>query len=359
MKSRERATAALSLRIPDRVPIFDIVDYPIIKEITGKEMGLTRKTAKNDLQTMAECNRKLGLDFFVYYAGYGASEVRAVKYLKEKTYVDEWGAIRRELDLPVLEPAYVGGSIKSEEDFDNFQPPDPQDYASTIVDLQSVLKKIQEDLLLVGGTLGGFTIGMEMRGIANFLIDCHRRPDFARRIMDMTYRFNIEIAKAFAEIGADAILYDDDYADTRGPLIPPRIWRELVKPFQNRFVKECKRRGLWVIEHSDGNLNPILEELIAPKLDALHPIEPNAMKIGQVKREFGDRICVIGNVDCGNTMTLGSEDDVRREVRRCIDEASAGGGYVLSSSNSLHWRIPVVNILAMVDEAKKYGEYRA
>lgn len=112
-----------------------------------------------------------------------------------------------------------------------------------------------------------------------------------------------------------------------------------------------------MIEHSDGNLNPILSDLIEPGLNGLHPIEPAAMKISSVKQQFGDRICVIGNVDCGNTMTLGTEDDVRRDVRRCIDEASAGGGHVLSASNTLHWQIPVRNVLAMVDEAKKYGRY--
>jgi uroporphyrinogen decarboxylase len=196
-----------------------------------------------------------------------------------------------------------------------------------------------------------------MRGIANFLIDCHRKPQFAKKIMDMRHKFNMQVAKALADVGAEVILYDDDYADLKGPLLSPKIWRELVKPYQHDFVREFRKRGLWVIEHSDGNLTPILSDLVEPGLSGLHPIEPAAMEISDVKRKFGDRICVIGNVDCGNTMTLGTEDDVRRDVRRCIDEASPGGGHVLSASNTLHWQIPVRNVLAMVDEAKKYGRY--
>ena len=351
--------AALDLKIPDRVPIFDIaVDYPIVKAITGKEIALTAQTIENDLKVMAECNSKLGLDFFVYYPGYGISESGKVNYIKEKTYIDSWGAIRKELDFPAYEHLYIGGSIKNEEDYANFHFPDPQKAIDALLDVERTLKEIQEHLLLVGGVVGGFTTGMEMRGVANFLIDCHRNPQFAKRIMDTVYSFNIEIAKAFADIGVDVVLYDDDYADLKGPLLAPKIWRDLVKPYQNSFVKEFRKRGLWAIEHSDGNLNLILDDLIEPGLSGLHPIEPLAMKIGEVKKRYGSRICLIGNVDCGNTMTLGTEEDVRRDVRRCIDEASAGGGHILSASNSLHWQIPVRNVLAMADEAKRYGRYQ-
>ena len=71
----------------------------------------------------------------------------------------------------------------------------------------------------------------------------------------------------------------------------------------------------------------------------------------------GDRIALLGAVDCVHVLPFGSEEDVRRDVRRCIDAAARGGGYVLSSSNSIHSNVKAENILTMVDEAKNYGKY--
>jgi uroporphyrinogen decarboxylase len=81
------------------------------------------------------------------------------------------------------------------------------------------------------------------------------------------------------------------------------------------------------------------------------------MDLGDVKAKYGDRICLLGNVDCKYVLPYGSGDDVRRDVRRCIDAAGKNGGFVLTSSNSMHSNVKVENIYTMVDEARKYGKY--
>jgi uroporphyrinogen decarboxylase len=86
-------------------------------------------------------------------------------------------------------------------------------------------------------------------------------------------------------------------------------------------------------------------------------MEPGAMDIAEVKERYGDRIFVGGNVDCRIVLPYGSEAEVRRDVRRAIDAASSGGGHILMSSNSLHANVKAANVLAMIDEARKYGKY--
>jgi uroporphyrinogen decarboxylase len=81
------------------------------------------------------------------------------------------------------------------------------------------------------------------------------------------------------------------------------------------------------------------------------------MDLADVKRRFGDRIFLRGNVDCVHILPYGSEEDVRRDVRRCIDAAAEGGGFILSDSNSLHSNVKTENIKFMVDEARRYGRY--
>jgi uroporphyrinogen decarboxylase len=196
-----------------------------------------------------------------------------------------------------------------------------------------------------------------MRGMSNFLLDCHLNPNFAREIMEMVHAYSVEVASALADVGVDVVLYDDDYSESKGPFVSPETWRKLVKPFYCTFVEKFKKRGLFVMLHSDGNVTPLMEDLLEPGIDALNPIEPGAMQLRKVKETYGDRICLVGNVDCGNIMTLGTEEDVRSDVRRCIREASPGGGHILSNSNSLHWQIPTKNAIAMLEEAKRYGRY--
>ncbi|RLG07058.1 MAG: hypothetical protein DRN59_01955 [Thaumarchaeota archaeon] len=76
-----------------------------------------------------------------------------------------------------------------------------------------------------------------------------------------------------------------------------------------------------------------------------------------MKERYGDKVCIMGNVDCRYVLPFGSEEEVRREVRRCIDAAAKNGGYILTSSNSLHANVKPENIMIMVDEARRYGRY--
>lgn len=358
LSPRERAVRALCLEEPDRIPLFDLaVDLPIVKDVTGKALALTRKTIEKDLKSMAECNRKLGLDFFVYYPSYGLAEEGELSRIDERTFVDVWGGIRRKLDFPTLFSMYVDGSIKTQDDFEKFEAPSVNKTIESIKKVERTLKSISEEMFLVGAAVGGFEIGLEMRGIAKGLTDYYLNPGLTEKILEMVHKFNMEVTPALIDAGAEAVIYDDDYADTKSTMLSPTHWRKFVRPTHDEFVRTFKKRGVFVLEHSDGNLIPIIEDMMAPGLDALHPIEPQAMDIESVKERYGDKICVIGNVDCGNTMVRGSEEDVRRDVRRCIDQASPGGGQILSASNTLNWQIPTRNVLAMMHEGKRYGKY--
>ena len=111
------------------------------------------------------------------------------------------------------------------------------------------------------------------------------------------------------------------------------------------------------MKHTDGNINPILDDIIGTGVDGLHPIETGVMDLSEVKENYGEEVCVLGNIDCRYVLPFGTEDDVRRDVRRSINEGGKGGGYVLTSSNSLHANVKVDNIFTMVDETRKYGRY--
>jgi uroporphyrinogen decarboxylase len=112
------------------------------------------------------------------------------------------------------------------------------------------------------------------------------------------------------------------------------------------------------IKHTDGCLWPILDDIVGAGIDALDPLEPIAgMDIGRVKALYGDRIAVVGNVDCGELLCRGTTDEVVAAVKETIAKASPGGGHVLASSNSIHPAVNPQNYRAMVEAAREFGRY--
>ncbi|MBS7622140.1 hypothetical protein KEJ39_00475, partial [Candidatus Bathyarchaeota archaeon] len=214
------------------------------------------------------------------------------------------------------------------------------------------------DITVVAMCHSVITAPFQMRGGIDKLIqDLYRQPDFAKKLIEKVFRFQIRTVKRFVECGVDVVIEGDDLADIKGPMFSPKIFREFFFPYIRRFIEECHSHNIPVMKHSDGNLYPILEELISLGYDGLHPIEPAVMDLADVKRRYGDRIFLRGNVDCVHILPHGSEEDVRRDVRRCIDAAAEGGGFILSDSNSLHSNVKTENIKFMVDEARRYGRY--
>jgi uroporphyrinogen decarboxylase len=166
------------------------------------------------------------------------------------------------------------------------------------------------------------------------------------------------MAKEVAACGADFVWTGDDYAYTEGPLMSPESFREIFCPGLHRVMHGYKALGLYVIKHTDGNLWPILDMIVDSGIDCLDPIDPVAgMDIAQVKAKYGHRIAIKGNVDCAQTLTSGSVEEVVAETKEALRQGMPGGGFILSSSNSIHSGVKPENYVAMLETLKQYGTY--
>jgi uroporphyrinogen decarboxylase len=131
-----------------------------------------------------------------------------------------------------------------------------------------------------------------------------------------------------------------------------------VLPYFEKMVRLCKDNGVYVIKHCDGNIWPALEMTVNTGIDGINPIEPAAgMDIGEVKQKYGDRVCLMGNIDCGNLLWRGSVDEVVRTVKDTIRKAAPGGGYALMSSNSITSVVRPENLRAMWETTWEFGTY--
>jgi len=368
MSHRERILTAIDLREPDMVPITDLaLDPPIIEKITGKKMegfsyvGGSRgkkpwENSRKEILALLEACRRLDFDAVNIEDYVLTSKEYFPVFIDNETFVDEWGRIMK-IRPDTKTTWWFGGTIDTPESIENWNPPEASS-PGRIELLERLIKENKGELAVMGYTHIAFHFAWQVRGGIDRLIkDMYLNPNLARKLLDKVFSSSFELAKLMMDTGVDILAVGDDYADSHGPLLSPKLFREFELPYIRAVCNEAKRRGIPLWKHSDGNLYPIIDDLITAGISGLHPIEPPVMNLAAIKEKYGDKIFLAGNVDCRHILPYGTEEDVRTYVRGCIDAAARGGGYVLTSSNSLHANVKVQNIYAMVDEARKYGKY--
>jgi uroporphyrinogen decarboxylase len=141
-------------------------------------------------------------------------------------------------------------------------------------------------------------------------------------------------------------------------MVSPKHTARFIAPSLKQVVDYCHSRKVPCLKHTDGNIWNIFEIIIGTGVDAIHPIDPLAgMDLGEVKVKYGDKLCLMGNVDCGELLSWGTKEEVREIVKDCIRKAGKGGGYICMSSNVIHAAVNPENYIEMVQSVREYGRY--
>ena len=144
-------------------------------------------------------------------------------------------------------------------------------------------------------------------------------------------------------------------AVTQAPFLSPAQFAEFITPYLAKLIQGYRDLGFYVIKHTDGNIMPVLDQLVQSNPHALHSLDPQAgVDIAQVKRLYGDRVCLIGNVDCG-LLSTGTEEEVRQSARYALRHGMPGGGYIFSTSNCIYTGMPLVRYETMLDVWRQEG----
>jgi uroporphyrinogen-III decarboxylase len=161
------------------------------------------------------------------------------------------------------------------------------------------------------------------------------------------------VAERVCRLGFDVFVSTDDMAFNTAPFFSPAVFRDLVLPRYQRVAKQITLP--WII-HSDGNVLPLLDDLLTVGIAGLHPNEKGAMDIRAMKQRYGDRLCLLGNVDL-NLLGMGNPEAVDQEVRELIRDVGPGGGYIVTSGNSLAGYLLPENVLALSGAVQRHGRY--
>jgi uroporphyrinogen decarboxylase len=191
-----------------------------------------------------------------------------------------------------------------------------------------------------------------MRGMANIMLDFYEAPAFVDELMDgleaICCAVIDRLVRDFGE-KVDAIGFSEDLGTQRGLMMSPQTWRRFLKPHSKRMYERIRAAGKVVYMHSCGDVQPIVGELIDIGVNMLQPVQPEAMDIFALKREFGRHLCFAGGVSTQQTLPFGTPQQVRDEALRCIAVMGKGGGYVCAPAKPILPGVPVENAAALID----------
>ena len=192
-----------------------------------------------------------------------------------------------------------------------------------------------------------------MRGMENILLDLAETPRFVDALLRGLADYILGTLQILcARFQFDCVAVSDDYGTQRGLLMSPAAWRRHIKPLLKEIYTFAQRHNRRVFHHTCGQVEPIIPDLIELGLDILHPIQPEALDVFKLKREFGRDLTLCGGIRTQDLLPYGSPEAVREEVRRLKSALGAGGGYILEPGITLQADVPLANLVAMLEEAR-------
>ncbi len=246
---------------------------------------------------------------------------------------------------------YRDGTIKTQADLEAY-------------DLDSLLHQWGRELdvllaqtvdILRGGTIGLavyipgplYTAYLSV-GLADFMLAIADDPVLVQRLMDFHTEWGCEAARLAVKHGAAFAIIGDDLAHTTGLLVSPRIIADWWMPRTRRITNILREKGIPYMVHSCGKLDQVLPFLVELGCAAVHPLQPQCNNIYAIRRQYGKQIALVGNIDITYPLSIGSKEDVRRDVLEHLERLAPEGGYIVSSGHSIINSVQPENYLEML-----------
>lgn len=302
MSPKQRAVAALEMRQPDDiVPTFEL-EFQLAQELLGRDFVAVQGTTAEEEDRAVAYNADLHIEIAerLDYSIIRTSDVRVLRRLRQIGAGDEF-LLCGEADGTMAIPD--GGTM--------------EDLA---VELTDEPERVHERLRR----------------------DAEWAKEFGRRQVDA---------------GAEALTMCADYCFNQGPFLSPRMFAEFVAPYLADIVSSHKKAGAFVIKHTDGDINPIVDQIVDCGPHALHSLDPQGhVDIADIKRRYGSRICLCGNVNCALLQT-GTDAEVEESARYALEHGMPGGGYIYCTSNVAFKGMALERYLMILDIRRRYGRY--
>ncbi len=343
----ERLRKTMHHEEPDRLPLIEaLVAYEIQSQFLGK------KVEDSDLKSQVEFWMRAGYDSIPLTVGMMSpgevTKESSIYRVVQKT-------LRKEEDEMVPWNIEEKGVVSGPEDFDRF----PWNEAakldfSKFYEVQPFLPEGMKILACSGKV---FTVTWMLMGFQNFCLSLYLQEELVSKIFRKVGEIQLAGAKELFKISnVGALWVVDDLSYGSGPMVDPKFFRKYVFPWYEELGALAKKQGLLFFFHSDGNIWPIMDDLVAIGFDAIHPIDPTSMDIREVKRKVGKKLGIMGNIHT-DLLSRGTPEEIRKITKATIRDIAPGGGYALGSGNSVPNWARFENYQAMRETALNFGTY--
>lgn len=309
MTHKQRAEAALNLQTPDRVPTFEL-EFQLEDIMFGKSF-LHQHDLKDKSSKEQDYLIKENAEYMIHVYDQLDYSIIPIQYLDKKGLMETARHIRRLTGDEYMLTAHGDGT---------FAIPD----------------------------------GENMVEFSYWLADS---PDKAHETAENMANKAIERNKELVDAGFDSFILCSDYCFNAGPFMSPKMFGEFVQPYLYKIIKGIRESGAYAIKHTDGNIMPILDQLVDCEPHALHSLDPMAgVDIKEIKRLVGHKVCLAGNVNCA-LMQTGTEAEVIESATYCLTHGKPGGGYIYCTSNIPFKGLPVDRYTLILDVWKGMRDY--
>jgi uroporphyrinogen decarboxylase len=201
-----------------------------------------------------------------------------------------------------------------------------------------------------------FETAWYLRGMENLLLDLVEQNPVANWLLDRITQRSVDFVKVACAAGVDVIALGDDVGTQRGLMMSLDFWRQHLKPRLRRVIdaiRNHQRQKVFVRYHSDGDVRPIIADLIEIGVDILNPVQPECMPVGEVIPRFRDRLGFWGMVGTQTTMPFGTAADVEAVVADLATRAKAGAAIVVAPTHVIEPDVPWENIAALAEAVRR------
>lgn len=319
------------------VPNAELGIHPKIKE---KLLGRPIITLKDDVD-------------FWYKAGYDYIKLQPdVDFNPAKIGQSDKATFQQDGILQFKWATEKKGIITTFEELENYIFPNKNDFGYNKFD--EVKKILPEGMGVIGQYGDIFTMTWELMGFEGFSYALFENPDLIKSLNNKIGELVLSMFEYFAQSDTvDIIWYSDDIAFTNGLLMSPEVLDEYFFPWLKRIGDLAKSYSKPFIYHTDGVLYQVFDKIIECGVNAIHPIEPKAMKLKDVKEKYGNKLCLMGHVDV-DLLSRGTKEEVRAKVIENIEVMGGKTGYCAGSGNSIPEYVNFENYIALLKIVEEF-----
>jgi uroporphyrinogen-III decarboxylase len=358
MTSRQRVQASFQHREPDRTPVFEyvllppvaeqILGRPFVEYLGGMQPWLDKaasdgfeRTLRSYARGRVELASRLGHDLLCLSPNPVPGEVY---------FYDPLDALGLHFELKESGDPVERVSKRNQEVSKSVTGELPRDCYLVYEFVREEMKARELDLpILAPAYFHGIWTDADLMQVMVLA------PDVAKEHFSLATQRAFKVIDDYTNLGIDMAGIGGDFAGRR-LLISPDSYSEFIVPEVRRCARRLREAGIYSVNATDGDIWPVIDDfLFGCEVDAYLEIDMSAgMDLGKLKTLYGDKILLFGNMDCGSILSFETPEEIKKITFEILEKGWGQGGHIFTASNAITGSVPLRNYLAMANAYREY-----